>query len=144
MNRWQILLAVLLFATASLSALAQNPATTNDATGLPAAASPPSNPAEKSAEKQSGLSKEEAQSLLLQNGFTWLSDLHPEPGSIWVWQADAMENGRRVRVGIDYRGRVLVISGSANPSCRAPGVNLGVSGLGVGARLSEGTSCARR
>jgi hypothetical protein len=144
MTHRQLLLAALLLSIGSLSALAQVTATKNPPTKPPAKALSPSKRAEKSAEKQSGLNKSEAESLLLHKGFIWLNDLHAEPSSIWVWQANATENGRQVRVGIDFRGRVLVISPTASSPCTLPGVSSGVSGLGAGATLSTSSACARR
>lgn len=143
MNHRAIAPALLLLLAASAPAFAQHSAATNQPIKPSKTAHSALNQAEKSAEKQSGLSKDQAQNLLLRKGFTWLARLHAEPGSVWVWQADATKDGRRVRVGIDYRGRVLVISRTDNPSCEAPAANLGIRNFGVGVRLSEGSACAR-
>ena len=39
------------------------------------------------------------------HGYTSLGGLHKDQNSIW--QAEAMKDGRRVRVGLDFRGNVL-------------------------------------
>src|SRR5579875_924906 len=98
-------------------------------------------PEQPAARQQSGLSKAEVQTLLRSEGYSRLGAIEADPNSVWVWQADAMKDGRRVRVGIDYRGNVLVISPEANRPCTAPGVNYGVGGLGVGAELSAASAC---
>ena len=64
-------------------------------------------PAETSAQRQSGLSDADARSLLQQQGYAGVTELRAEPNSVWVWQADATKNGRRVRLGIDHRGNLL-------------------------------------
>jgi hypothetical protein len=107
----------------------------------PPPAERPVNPAEAAARQQSGLDKAEVQTLLRSEGYSRLGAIEADPNSVWVWQADAMKDGRRVRVGIDYRGNVLVISPEANRPCTAPGVNYGVGGLGVGAELSAASAC---
>src|SRR6266550_7872127 len=93
-------------------------------------------PAVSAAQRQSGLSEVQARNLLQQQGYASLGTLEAQPNSIWVWQADAVKNGRRVRLGIDHRGNVLELGGSARP-CAFPGMSSGVGGLGVGTRLSE-------
>jgi hypothetical protein len=100
-------------------------------------------PAERAAQQQSGLDAAQAKSLLRQKGYSRIIDIEAEPNSLWLWQADSIRNGRRVRVGIDYRGNVLEISGAVNQSCPSPGVRLGVGGFGVGSRLSQADNCAR-
>ena len=103
---------------------------------------PPTDPAEVAAQQQSGLSKDEAQALLQGKGYTWLNNVEADPNSIWVWQADAMKDGRPVRVGVDYRGEVLVIAPEANRPCTSLGGSFGPGGLGVGPLLSATRSCA--
>ena len=39
------------------------------------------------------------------HGFTNVGRLHKDQNSIW--HAEAMKDGRRVRVGVDYRGNVV-------------------------------------
>lgn len=101
----------------------------------------PLTPAEAAAQKQSGLSEADVQTLLQNQGYSRLNSIQADPGSLWVWQADAVKNGRPVRVGVDYRGQILVISPQANRPCASPGVNFGIGGLGVGARMSAAASC---
>ena len=101
----------------------------------------PLTPAEAAAQRQSGLSESAVQTLLQGQGYTKLNGIQAAPNSLWVWQADAVKNGRPVRVGVDYRGQVLVISPQARRPCTSPGVNFGVGGLGVGARLSATGPC---
>jgi hypothetical protein len=102
------------------------------------------NPAAVAAQRQSGLSQEQASGLLQRQGYAGISDLRADPNSVWVWQADALKNGRRVRLGIDYRGNVLEISSGLTRPCAAPGIRSGVGGFGVGAGLSEATACGGR
>lgn len=102
------------------------------------------NPAEASAQRQSGLTAADARDLLQQQGYTGINDLHADPNSIGVWQADALKDGRRVRVGIDYRGNVLDPGAHPQP-CTSPGAGFGGAGpLGTGARISEADRCAGR
>lgn len=101
----------------------------------------PVTPAEAAAQRQSGLSEANVQALLQSQGYTKLNSIQADPGSVWVWQADAVKDGRPVRVGVDYRGNVLVIAPEANRPCTGPGLNFGVGGLGPGARLSAARSC---
>jgi hypothetical protein len=118
-----------------------NPYVTSTATSR--RTKPPVNPAETAAQQQSGLSDADARSLLQQQGYASVTDLRAEPNSVWVWQADAIKNGRRVRLGIDPRGNLLELGASAQP-CASPGAGFGASPLGTGARLSEATRCANR
>lgn len=110
----------------------------------PAPAGRPRDPAAAAARQQSGLSESDARTLLQNRGYTQLNEVRADPGSVWVWQADGIKDGRPVRVGIDYRGKVLTISPEGNRPCAAPGVDFGIGGLGVGARLSAVGSCAGR
>ena len=96
-----------------------------------------------SAQRQSGLSEVQARSLLQQQGYISVNTLRPQPNSVWVWQADAMKNGRHVRLGIDYRGNVLELGATATP-CNLPGMSPTVGGFGAGARLSEASRCSGR
>jgi hypothetical protein len=121
---------------------------TDEQTGAPQAMSRPKkpmpqDPAAIAAQRQSGLSDVQARSALQQEGYASVGTLEAQPNSIWVWQADAMKNGRRVRLGIDDRGNVLELGGSATP-CALPGLSPTVGGVGVGTRLSEVTGCSRR
>jgi hypothetical protein len=100
-------------------------------------------PAATAAQQQSGLSEVQARGALQQQGYASVGTLEAQPNSVWVWQADAMKNGRRVRLGIDHRGNVLELGGSAAP-CALPGMSSGVGGFGVGTRLSETTGCSGR
>ncbi|HJU20810.1 MAG TPA: hypothetical protein VJ770_30545 [Stellaceae bacterium] len=108
----------------------------------PKAAGQPSNPAASAATLQSGLSEAQLRTRLQSEGYSRLGDIQADSNSIWVWQADATKDGRRVRVGVDARGNVLVISPAAPRPCTTPGVNFGAGGLAAGARLSAASSCA--
>jgi len=101
------------------------------------------NPAETAAQRQTGLTDVDATSLFRQQGYTGINDVHADPNSIWVWRADAIKNGRRVRLGIDSRGNLLELGGSAQP-CTSPGAGFGAGPLGTGARLSEAARCSAR
>ena len=101
------------------------------------------NPADIAAQEQSGLSNADVSSLLRERGYTGVNDLHADPNSIWVWQGDALKNGRRVRLGVDSRGNLLELGGSTQP-CASPGAGFGAGPLGTGARLSEATRCSGR
>jgi periplasmic protein CpxP/Spy len=96
-----------------------------------------------SAHRQSGISEAQARSLLQQRGYNGVNTLQAQPNSIWVWQADALKNGRPVRLGIDYRGNVLELGATATP-CTSPGMSPTTGGFGVGARLSEASRCSGR
>jgi hypothetical protein len=104
----------------------------------------PIDPLAEEARRQSGIDQEQARDLLLNGGFNGISDLRAQPNSVWVWQADGLKDGRPVRVGIDYRGNILVLSPNAGAPCASPGIGAGVGALGVGPSLSEATSCGRR
>jgi hypothetical protein len=151
----QICLATLLLVGASGLALAQNLSPAEQPTATPGTATTyplstaiphkkavPKNPAETAAQRQSGLSDAQARSLVQQSGYNGISNFRAEPNSIWVWQADAMKNGRRVRLGIDYRGNLVEISGGSARPCTAPGAGFGAGPLGTGSRLSEATRCS--
>jgi hypothetical protein len=112
-------------------------------TATPGQKPPGVNPAEAAATRQSGVTDADARSLLQQQGYTGINGLHADPNSIWVWQADALKNGRRVRLGIDYRGNLLELGASAQP-CISPGAGFGAGPLGTGARLSEADRCSSR
>jgi hypothetical protein len=118
-----------------------NPYVTSTAT--PRRAKPPTNPAETAAQQQTGLNNSDARSLLQQQGYASVTDLHAEPNSVWAWQADAIKNGRRVRLGIDQRGNLLELGASTQP-CVALGAGFGSGPLGTGARISEANRCANR
>jgi hypothetical protein len=98
-------------------------------------------PAAVAAQQQSGLDQTQAASLLQQKGYSQV-EVHPDPNSLWVWQADATKDGRSVQVGIDYRGNVVETSSTQSRPCTGPGVSLGVnSGLGAGSALQQADSC---
>jgi hypothetical protein len=101
-------------------------------------------PLAEAARRQSGIDEPQARNLLQSGGYDRISDLRAQPNSVWVWQADGMKDGRRVRVGIDYRGKVLELSTNAAVPCASPGIGTGVGSFGVGSRLSEATACAGR
>jgi hypothetical protein len=113
-------------------------------TGKPRVKAPPADPFAAAVKQQSGIDQEQARTLLQSGGYSRVIDLRPQPNSIWVWQADVMKDGRPVRVGIDYRGKLLELSANAAVPCASPGVAARVSGFGVGTRLSEATACAGR
>jgi hypothetical protein len=119
----------------------ENPYVTSTAT--PRRTKPAVGPGESAAQRQTGLNDADARSLVQQQGYTGINDLHPDPNSVWVWQADALKNGRRVRLGIDYRGNLLELGGAAQP-CTSPGAGFGAGPLGTGARLSEANRCSTR
>jgi hypothetical protein len=98
-------------------------------------------PAIAAAQRQSGFNEADATSLMRTEGYTQLGGVHADPNSIWVWQADAMKNGRRVQLGIDYHGNLSDISAGQNQPCTIPGVGLGGGPMGVGSRLSGVASC---
>jgi hypothetical protein len=100
-------------------------------------------PAATAAQQQSGVNVMDARNMLQQQGYASVGALEAQPNSVWVWQADAMKNGRRVRLGIDHRGNVFEIGGSAKP-CALPGLSPNVGALGVGTHLSDATSCSGR
>lgn len=103
----------------------------------------PLDPAVGAAQRQSGVSEAQARTLLQQHGYASVNTLQAQPNSVWVWQADAMKNGRPIRIGIDYRGNVLELGATATP-CNLPGLNPTTGGFGVGARLSEASRCSGR
>ena len=96
------------------------------------------------AQRQSGLNQAEATSLITRQGYTRIGEVDADPNSIWVWQADAMKNGRPVRLGINNRGTLVEISGGQTQPCAMPGVGFGTGPIGVGSRLSEVTNCSTR
>ena len=117
-------------------------------TGAPTAIGQEKTPASQdpraaAAQHQSGLSEPQARGLLQQRGYNSVNTLQPQPNSIWVWQADALKNGRPVRLGIDYRGNVLELGATATP-CTLPGRSPTTGRFGVGARLSEASRCSGR
>jgi hypothetical protein len=117
-------------------------------TGAPQASSRQKKPVQQdpdmsAAQRQSGLGEAQARSLLQQQGYASVGTLEAQPNSVWVWQADAMKNGKRVRLGIDHRGNLLELGASATP-CALPGLSPNVGGFGVGTRLSEATHCSGR
>jgi hypothetical protein len=118
-----------------------NPYVTSTAT--PRRKKSPGNPADAVAQQQSGLTNADVTGLARERGYTGLNDLHADPNSVWVWQADAMKNGRRVRLGVDNRGNLLELGASTQP-CASPGAGFGAGPLGTGARLSEATRCSGR
>jgi hypothetical protein len=129
------------------TASGQNAPFNEEQTGAPGAMGREKKPAKQdpavtAAQRQSGLSEAEVRSALQQRGYASLGTLEAQPNSVWVWQADAMKNGRRIRLGIDHKGNVLEL-GAAQP-CASPGMSSRVGGLGVGARLSETTGCSER
>jgi hypothetical protein len=153
----QISMAALLLLVSTGIALAQSAGTPAErpsgfpgvspfppSTAATPAKKPAKNPAETAAQRQSGLTDAQARTLLQQEGYTGVSNLRAEPNSIWVWQADAMKDGRRVRLGVDYRGKLLEFSGGARP-CTSLGGGAGSGFVGSpGARLSEATGCSGR
>ena len=130
------------------AASGQNAPLSQEQTGAPQASSREKKPVQQdpamsAAQRQSGLSEVQARSALQQQGYASVGTLEAQPNSVWVWQADAMKNGKRVRLGIDHRGNVFEIGGSAKP-CALPGLSPNVGALGVGTRLSDATSCSGR
>jgi hypothetical protein len=115
----------------------------NSLAGTARAKPKPVDPLALAAKQQSGLNEIQARTLLSNNGYAEITNVQPDPNSIWVWQAEAVKDGRSVRLGIDYRGKILVLSSGLPPPCETPGVNLGVGGFGVGRRLSDVSSCSR-
>jgi hypothetical protein len=101
-------------------------------------------PHEAAAQQQSGLGQAEATSLITSRGYTRVGEVLADPNSVWVWQADAVKNGRPVHLGIDHRGNLLETpTGLARP-CTQLGAGFATGSIGVGSRLSEVTSCASR
>jgi periplasmic protein CpxP/Spy len=166
--RWRVALLLLALTGAPTAVLAQatdpanspaNPTTPPAANPAAAEASSPANyaatppgkkkpkisPEDRAAQRQSGLSEAQAKNLLQEKGYSQVIGVQAAPNSVWVWQADVMKNGRPMRIGIDYRGNVLDLSGGRSQPCTSPGVRLGVGGsLGVGSRLSQADSCSGR
>ena len=66
-------------------------------------------------ERQSGISEMQARNTLEQQGYFSVGTLEAQPNSVWVWQADGMENGMRVRLGTDHRENVRELGGTATP-----------------------------
>jgi len=110
---------------------------------LPRVQAGKSDPNSAAAQQQSGLSQPQATSLMTSQGYTRIGDVHADPNSIWVWQADAMKNGRPVRLGIDHKGTLVETSSGLARPCTQPGAGFATGSIGVGARLSEATSCSR-
>jgi hypothetical protein len=126
----------------SASPYASNPANYPTA---PGSAARSSSPQDRASQQQSGLTEEQAKTLLQQKGYGNVVDVQPDPNSLWVWQADVVKDGRPTRIGIDYRGNVLDLSSGQAQPCNSPGVRLGTAGgLGVGAQLSQADSCSGR
>jgi len=130
------------------TASGQNAPLNEDQTGAPQASSRQKKPMQQdpgtsAAQRQSGFSEVQARSALQQQGYASVSTLEAQPNSVWVWQADAMKNGKRVRLGIDHRGNLLELGASATP-CALPGLSPNVGGFGVGTRLSEASRCSGR
>ena len=86
------------------------------------------------AQQQSGLDQAEATSLITTQGYSRVGEVRPDPNSIWVWQADAMKNGRRVRLGIDNHGHLLEISNGQPQPCTTPAIcskrHVAIHGIG--------------
>lgn len=99
-------------------------------------------PAAQASRQQSGLAEAQAQDLLREKGYKQILALRPEPNSIWIWQADAMKNGRRVTPGIDYRGNLVETSSSAARPCKLVGVRPGAIGGFTGSRLLQADRCS--
>ena len=118
--------------------------TTDHPTNKPRVKAHPIDPSAEAARQQSGIDEAQARDLLLSGGYNRISDLRGQPNSIWVWQADGMKDGRRVRVGIDYRGNILELSTNAAVPCTSPGIGSRVGSFGAGSRLSEATVCGGR
>lgn len=100
------------------------------------------NPAAQASQQQSGMTEAQAQSLLRQKGYNQVVDIRAQPNSLWVWQADAMRNGRRVTLGIDYRGNVVETSSSAAQPCTSVGARPGAIGGFSGSRLVQADRCS--
>ena len=98
-------------------------------------------PASAAAQQQSGLNQADAASLMVTQGYTQIGELRADPNSIWVWQAEALKNGRKVHLGIDNRGNLIDMSGGQAQPCTTPGVGFGAAPMGVGSRLSTVASC---
>jgi len=100
-------------------------------------------PQQRASQQQSGLTEAQVRALLQSKGYGQIVSVEADPNSLWVWQADALKDGRPVRIGIDYRGDVLQLSGGQAQPCTQPGVQLGpVGGLGVGSHLAQADSCS--
>jgi hypothetical protein len=122
----------------------QNDEVSPHATLVPAQNHGVPDPANAASTRQSGLTDVQAKTILQQQGYTRIGDLQANPNSIWVWQTDAVKNGQRIRLGIDYRGNLLELGSSRSP-CAAPQAGFGrPSPLGTGVGLSESSSCSSR
>src|SRR5215472_306427 len=82
-------------------------------------------PAMAAAQRQSSLNQADATSMMRTQGYTQLGEVRADPNSNWLWQADAMKNGRRVRLGIDNHGNLSDISAGQTQPCTTTGVGLG-------------------
>jgi len=78
---------------------------------------------------------------MVTQGYTQIGEVRADPNSIWVWQAEALKNGRKVHLGIDNRGNLIDMSGGQAQPCATPGVGFGAGPMGVGSRLSTVASC---
>ena len=105
--------AVLLLGSAGL-AMAQGaaPSTTTGNQTVPSAgtsANPNANPTRAgNAALERGansFTEEQARRRMQDRGYTNVEQLHKDQNSIW--QAEATKDGRRVRVGVDFRGNVV-------------------------------------
>jgi hypothetical protein len=83
----------------------------------------------------------QAENLINGQNYHREDELHAEPTLIRMSQADAMKNGRRVRLGIDFRANLEIANGFP-PSCTQPGISAGGGSLAVGTRLWGTRSCA--
>jgi hypothetical protein len=101
-------------------------------------------PAQDAAMRQSGLSESQARDLLSSRGYTAVIGMQAEPSSVWVWQADTLKDGKRVRVGIDYRGTTHVIATELGRPCLSPGTTLGTGSFRAGSGLAETSECSNR
>ena len=106
-----ILAAALLFGSSGL-ALAQSTAPGNPPAAPAVQSGTSSNP--NAASTRSGdtglqpgansFTEGQARGRIEDHGYTDVKQLHKDQNSIW--QAEAMKDGRRVRVGLDFRGNV--------------------------------------
>jgi hypothetical protein len=92
----------------------------------------------------SGLSEAQAQDLLREKGYNRIIHVRPEPSSAWVWQADAIKNGRRVTLGIDYRGNVVETRTNPSRPCTSVAARPGAIGGFSGSRLAQADACSER
>lgn len=89
----------------------------------------------------SNLNQTQAINQMAGHGYSQLHNVHADSNSQWLWQADAEKGGQTVKVGIDYAGNVVQLSGAARAPCPQRR-SVGFDRPGVG--FSDAASCTGR